>query len=342
MKHFILSIGATAALIAGCYSQPSVQSGAPPFAGAVPRPQGTWFPATAAKVRAKGWLAPALRHGASNQSLMYVSEESRSEIVIYPEPQPTGKPLGIITDGVDLPWGLCVDRNRNLYVANQSGTVTEYPPGSTSPSATYAEDLGRPLYCIVDQYGDLFVGNAEGGANGGTIVEYKAGSTGAYQVLQTPGNEVDDMDFDADGNLYAAYRGGQGSYGTSIEKFAPGSADGTILGMRLNQPQGLVVDGNGDIVVVTEWRPGRNHLAVFRSGKTRPQLRLRQPHDSYPIQIALSGDELSLLATTFNNGKVYEVDYPIIEGARWQFEQSDHRGLQQGIALSDGYLSRGR
>lgn len=269
---------------------------------------------------------------------MYVSEEYDNEVVAYPEPTPAGSPVETITDGVSAPWGLCVDQNENLYSVNQAGTVTEYPYGSISPTVTYSQDLGRPLYCVVDRHDDLFVGNGNGGANGGTIVEYKAGSTNAHRVLQTPGTEVDGMDFDPQGNLYAAYRGGIGKQGTSIEKFAPRSGSGTILGMQLNQPQGLIVDDKGNIVVVNEKSPGDNYLDVFAPGAKRPNLRFRQPKGGYPIQIAITEDESSLFTTTFNNGRVYEIPYPLGKGLTWTLLQDDPYGLQQGIALSNGQV----
>lgn len=270
---------------------------------------------------------------------MYVSEEYDNEVVAYPEPTPAGSPVETITDGVNTPWGLCVDQNENLYSVNQTGTVTEYPYDSITPSATYSQDLGRPLYCVVDRHGDLFVGNGNGSSsNGGTIVEYKAGSTQADRILQTPGTEVDGMDFDARGNLYAAYRGGSGKQGTSIEEFAPRSRTGTILGMQLNQPQGLIVDGKGNIVVVNEKSPGDNYLDVFAPGTKRPSLRFRQPKGGYPIEIAITEDGGSLFTTTFNTGGVYEVPYPLRKGLTWTQLQDDPYGLQQGIALSNGQV----
>jgi hypothetical protein len=93
---------------------------------------------------------------------MYVSEEYDNEVVAYPEPTPAGSPVETITDGVSAPWGLCVDQNESLYSVNQAGTVTEYPYGSISPTVTYSQDLGRPLYCVVGRNDDLFVGNGNG------------------------------------------------------------------------------------------------------------------------------------------------------------------------------------
>jgi hypothetical protein len=330
-----LAAGAVALLVGCSNAVPSARNEAGQSYRS-PRAQDTWFPAAAVRPQAAGWLAPELRRRGGSQPLVYVSEESDNEVVIYPEPGAT--PVGMITDGVNDPWGLCTDRKKNLYAVNQSGTVTKYRFGSSSPSATYSQDLGRPLYCIVDHSGDLFVGNGNGGANGGTIVEYRRGNTTANVLLQTPGSEVDGMDFDAQGNLYAAYRGGSGRYGTSIEKFEPDSAGGIILGMKLNQPQGLVVDDRGDIVVVTEKTPGNNYLDVFAPGRRRPVRRVGQPKGGYPIEIAITTDERRLFATTFNNGGIYDARYPLGKPPNWVLEQYDPYGYQQGLALSNGQV----
>ncbi|MGC2407064.1 MAG: hypothetical protein WA431_11710 [Candidatus Cybelea sp.] len=85
--------------------------------------------------------------------------------------------------------------------------------------------------------------------HGGTVVDYLSGSTNAYRVLQTSGAEADGVDFDSQGNLYVAYRTSDRKR-HSIEEFAPGSTHGKVLGMTLNEPQGLIVDNRGNILVV--------------------------------------------------------------------------------------------
>src|SRR5215469_15239060 len=153
---------------------------------------------------------------------LYIADEYDNQIDIFPSMGRNQSQVGTITAGVDLPYGIWFDRGtQSLYVANQSNnTVT------------------------VDRYGDLFVSNA----NDGTVVEYLAGSTNVYQVLQTPGVEADGMAFDHQGHLYVAYRTCPSGDG-SIEKFAPGSNQGRVIGMTLSDPQGVTVDYKGDIIV---------------------------------------------------------------------------------------------
>jgi hypothetical protein len=161
-----------AALVAGCgESQPPI--GAP---GAMVMAAATPVPAFPTGIRPRGWLARGLQtRGSSSGPVIYVADQQDSTVLIYTE---TGGYLqGEITDGIDSPYGLYVDKNGTLYVANEgNSTVTAYPDGSTSPSTIWSQDLQRPLYVMVDGSGDLFVDMQ---ANG-SVVEYRPGSTTKY------------------------------------------------------------------------------------------------------------------------------------------------------------------
>jgi hypothetical protein len=239
----------------------------------------------------------------------------------------------MITAGVSRPWGLYVDKQGTLYVANQSnynsssstGTVTAYPSGSTSPSLTFSQDLDRPLYAIVDSSGDVFVSNA----GGGTVVEYRSGSTSLYQVLQTPGIEADGMDFDQQGNLYVAYRAKDGT--GSIEEFAPGSTDGKILGMSLNQPQGVLVDNKGNLVVVETGHTAR--IDVFPPGQQTPSVEVPIRHG--PNQLAIRQNEPRLFIAA-EGGVVYGIRYHFLNKHPRAYVKEKLDSLIQGVALSNG------
>jgi sugar lactone lactonase YvrE len=207
--------------------------------------------------------------------------------------------------------GLCIDQNGNLYVANQgNNTVTVYPSRSTSPSVTYSQDLSRPLYPIVDAHGDLFVGNA----NTGTVIEYPSGSTSASEVLQTAGHEADGMDFDLQGNLYVAYRNASYGIDSSIEEFAPGSTQGTILGMSLNQPQAVVVDNKANILAVETG--GTNRVDFFPPGATSPKFTVDLPPPGDPTQLAMPEKEAELFVSSWTTGDIYVTHYPLRERPR--------------------------
>jgi hypothetical protein len=277
----------------------------------------TWPPVVAQQDTLRSRLH---RTAKKPQQLIYVADGST--IWIFPE-RPNAYPIGEIDNGVNTAYGLCIDAHGTLYVANDgNNTVTAYPAGSASPSAIYSQDLSRPLYPVVDANGDLFVGNA----NNGTVVEYQAGSTSAYAVLQTPGSEADGMDFDAQGNLYVAYRG---SNGDSIEKFAPGSSKGESLGMELDQPQGLAVTRNGDILVGETGRAAV--IDLYTPGKITPKLEFSVP--GFPVELALTQRQNALFVSTLGGG-VY-VTAHLLHDPNF-VQEVDGGSSAQGVAISNG------
>jgi hypothetical protein len=336
----ILWIAIAAAVVPGCSAgNQASQNSALPSEGrtvasaSVPMVDGSPIPTVRMGPINPGWLSPAVRNGTSGP-VVYAAVEGDNEVLIYPEVGTNQAPIGKITNGISAPWGLWVDKNGNLYVANSSGKVTVYPPGSVDPSATYSKDLYRPLYVIADQAGDVFAGNGNG-TKGGTLVEFLAGSSSVHEVLKTPGTEVDGMDFDQQGNLYVAYRGGMKRDGLgSVEKFAPGSTQGEIIGMKVHQPQGLIVDNEGNVLVAEtsqRWRA----IALFRPGKTRPTLRLKLPTGSDPTQIAITADESELFAGSFQNNDLYVTPYPLTKASAWTALDQIPNQLE-GVALSNG------
>ena len=139
-----LCVGIAGVALAGCGgSQPPIGSQA--TIRARPMPQATQLTAPRIVPKAAGWLSPEAR----KSSLIYVA--NGSQVLIFPEKGELQTPIGMITSGVDGAYGLFVDKDGNLYVANGgNGTVTVYPRGATSPSQTYSQGLSYPLYPIVD------------------------------------------------------------------------------------------------------------------------------------------------------------------------------------------------
>jgi hypothetical protein len=210
-----------------------------------------------------------------------------------------------------------VTRSGNLIYVAAGG----YARGSLTPFATYSQDLNYPLYPLVDSNGNLFVGNGGSGA----IVEYRHGTTSVSRILQTAGVQVDGMDFDAKGDLYVAYRNGSGI--GSIETFAPGSTQGKMLGMQLDQPQGLVIANSGVILAIETGAASR--IDEFLPGSSTPQLEVAVSQT--PVQLAITESESRLFVSTLN-GPVYATDYPLIKPRLVQ----EVFGSSQGVALSNG------
>jgi sugar lactone lactonase YvrE len=287
----IAVIGAAAAAFCGCAGLQSPSRPAPGETGAPTAPRHKAPPGLP--------LAPAARA----RRLIYVADDGYGQIVIFPEAGKLRSPIGTIGTGINGPYGLYVDRHGELFVANSgNNTITVYPKGATSPSLTYTKDLDRPLYPVVDKRGDLFVGNA----NGGTVVEYLASGTKGFRILQTAGVEVDGMDFDQSGTLYVAFRDSSGA--GSVEAFAAGARRGRIIGMSLNQPQGVVVDSHYSVLVAETG--GTNRIDVFPPGTTQPSSEVSLPNGDTPTQIALENNEKALFVSTLS-GTIYEMPYPL-------------------------------
>jgi|GEM_PF-395026 len=280
----------------------------------------------------RGWISPSVRF----RRTVYVADDQ--EVLIFPQGPRNPAPIGKITDGVESAYGLCIDRYGSLYVANQySNTVTVYPLGSTEPSQTYSEDLDRPLYPAVDSNQNLWVTNADNG----TVVEYKHGTTTVKQVLQTPGTEADGLGFDVQGNLYVAYRSSGRGTG-SIEEFNLHTGKGTLLGMSLNQPQGVVVTNAGTILTVeTGGTSQTDRIDVFPPGYQIPTLEVGVK--DIPTQLAIDSHETTLFVSSLEHDDIYASPYPLLNpnGSPNVLHEEisvGNYGVVQGLALSDGQI----
>ncbi len=306
----LLSLCSASVLAVGCAAE---SNGAARFSV-----RSTWPPpAVWSGIRPRGRRAHASK---KHEPLIYVA--SGPEVWIFNERQ-NAYPIGGISDGVTGAYGLYVDARKTLYVANDgNNTITAYPAGSLTPSATYSEDLSRPLYPIVDRDGNLFVSNADNG----TVVEYRPGSVNAYRVLQTGGTEADGLDFDERGNLYVAYRHAGGA---GIEKFAPGSKRGRSLGIALDQPQGLIVTERARILVVETG--DTNRIDEFLPEGKRPELEVSVP--GTPVELAITQGENELFVSALG-GAVYVTPFPLRNPNLVQ--EVDGGYGTQGLALSNG------
>lgn len=330
LRRYALSNCVAAAMLSGCGGSQSpigAQGSMPQNRAAMP--QATHLPAPVGTARLGSLLAPQV----SKRPVVYVAA---GEVYVYPESPANSAPYGEIgsSQGVDGPWGLQVgggSKGLTLYVANwgTNSVTAYYNRVYKKPDATYSYGVNRPMYVVVDSHSNLYISNA----NTGAVVEFPIGNTTHSQTLQigtssAPGVEADGMDFDGSGNLYVAYRTQPSAPGGSIEEFAPGSTTGTILGMSLNQPQGLIVDQNGNISVVETG--GTNRIDYFPAGTTTPSLTIPIPET--PGEMALT-EYYSRVYLSAEGGDVYVLPYPFTPSTQPEVLDTV-TGEPQGVAIS--------
>ncbi len=297
-----LIIGA-AALFAGCSGSQQVGQTAFPQlqwdAASSPLPGGAMSPLAS---------FPLPPYPQSSQPLLYVANDYPSSIDIFPLTGPNQPQIGSITNGVDRPLGLSVDSKKSLYVANEPhlsygwGSVTVYPYGSTSPSVTYSK-VGRALYPLADSTGHVFVSGQNNWAGEGHVLEFNAGHNHVI-AQQRLGSETDGIAEDGQGNLYVAYRG---KVSGSIAEFGPGLTHKRHLGIRIDQPQGLLVDTAGNIIVVES---AADRIDVFPPGAKTPSVTVTIPGIGNLAELAMQSSETTLWVSS-EGGFVYSMPYPL-------------------------------
>lgn len=320
-----LSIGA-AALFAACGGAQQIgQTASPQVQGDVASP----LPGRAVSHRAS---RPRPRYPQSGEPLLYVANDDPYSIDIFPLTSPNQQPIGSITNGLNYPWGLSLDANNSLYVANErdvccaDGTVTVYSYGSTIPSMTYSH-VGRALYALADSAGHVFV-SGQNRQHLGHVLEFNAGHKHeiAHQRL---GSETDGIAEDGKGNLYVAYRAGGGFTSSSIAEFRSGLQHMRLLGMTIDQPQGLLVDRTGNIIVVES---AADRIDVFPPGATTPSVTITIYGISNLAELAMQKSETTLWVSSLG-GFVFSMPYPLTPSTvPTEYEQIT--GAPNGIAVS--------
>jgi len=209
-------------LLAGC----TVGGAQPPGAATrfvEPTPSASLMARSLAHYRAQprlpdqgsSWIAP---RAALSPRLLYVSDWNTNDVFIYD--YSTGKAAGKLT-GLHDPYGQCVDRSGNVWIAEADGfTVVAYPYASKKP-LKFLQTTGYPIGCAVNgANGDLAVSNFTGKSEAGTVQIWKgaAGHPTTYKsstlyYLWPPA-------YDDKGNLFVEGQATNGTY--SVAELAKG------------------------------------------------------------------------------------------------------------------------
>lgn len=160
----------------------------------------------------------------------------------------TRKVVDTITQGLNFPLGIAIDKAGTLYVANNgNATVTEYPAGSNTPSVTLTQGLLFPNYVAIDRSRNLWV------SNGKNVLEFPPGATSPSLTLTNGINGAGGVAVDSQGTVYVSNLPSSGSpyvavypAGATSPKTTFGQNDGPN---SLVYPIGITLDLNQNIYV---------------------------------------------------------------------------------------------
>jgi hypothetical protein len=222
-------------------------------------------------------------HHHHKPQILFVADINNSQVLLYNPKIANPTPKGMITNGINSPIGLAVDKHNTLYVANAgNNTITVYPYGKTSPSLTINSGLSSPYGLAVDGLGDVFASNL--GNN--TITGYKPGQTSPFETINfsSEGQAVG-VGSDANNNIWVAC-----DSTNEVFEIPAGSSTPQNAGLtNLNGPIGISFGQNDQIFVsnfasanVEIYNYGsKNPSVTITSGITAPTLNGLTHSDSF-------------------------------------------------------------
>jgi hypothetical protein len=217
-----------------------------------------------------GWMAPDAN---PQHPWLYVAGYKNSLVEIHDLSRVGVPKIGRISDGIRKPDGITLDRQGNLYVANQNaGDVTIYEAGSTTPNMTLSMGLQEPTCVAVAANGDVYVGNRSPSAP--SIVVYPQGQTTPSAIIASPliTNPIAEF-FDAGGNLYFS------DFNAGVSMIPSGSQTPQSLGLQgVAYAQGIALDPSDGNLFVNVDEGGRSNYKtlVFPAGNVNPSRVLKR------------------------------------------------------------------
>jgi len=286
LRRYALTIGAASALLAGC-------GGSQPLIGAAgAAPQGRTTTTTS-----------DTRHTHS-APLLYVGNISDyNDVKVYHAKAKDPNPVEVISNGLDAPFGDCIDGDGTLYVVNEPaglGWVSEFPAGQTKPSKIIKKGINTPAFCAIDSKGNLWVTNI-GGPN---VTEYAKGSTKPTAVITKGIIYPDGIAIDQSGNMYVANHvtqtSGSETFGPgNVVVYPPGSkSPNRTITVDAISPVGITVDA-ADTLYVTNFN--ESNIQEYRSGQSTPYQAITKGID-HPLAVTV--DAKSYLYVTDHGDSV--------------------------------------
>ena len=175
--------------------------------------------------------------------------------------------LTTLASGLANPFGVAVDGNGNVYIADSSNNaIKEWVKTSNTVSTLVSSGLSGPQGVAVDGSGNVYIADT-----GNNAIEEWVSSSNTVITLVTSSAGLfvpSGVAVDGSGNVYIA------DYGNNAIKewVASSSTLVTLVSSGLSRPSGVAVDGSGNVYIadfgnnaVKEWVASSNTVATLVS-----------------------------------------------------------------------------
>jgi len=202
------------------------------------------------------------------KEVLFVADPQHNQVLMYNPKTPNPSPEGSITTGVTYPFGVAVDKHGTLYVANllgggsNTGSITVYPKGMTSPSLTITTGIDGPYGIAVDSQGNVFASNLDNN----TIVAYAAGATSPYETIPfSSDGQALGVGVDGNDNIWVGSDSTNQVYEIPKGSSTPHNAGLSGLNGTIN-----VAFGKNDVMYVSNF--AGSNVTVYTYGTTTPSM----------------------------------------------------------------------
>lgn len=198
----------------------------------------------------------------SKRALLFIANFGVNDAVEVYDPK-ANKTIATITDSVQNPTDVCLDKQRTLYVVNEDLPLTEYKAGQTAPFQEITQGLNLAAFCAIDSGGNLWVTNVASP----NVTEYPKGSTSPSTIITDGITYPEGIAFNAKGDMYVANLIESGG-GSNVQVYRRGASSPTMtITNGVTEPCGIVVDAKGTLYV-TNLR--FNTVTEYLAGKKSP------------------------------------------------------------------------